>query len=235
MEPVLKEQLREELQPLLKEQLREEMEPSIAEDVEAKLEPVLRLQLEQEILLRLKSKMEEELEDEKIRVASVIQQNWEDGVERAFEESIVQREREKMVEVMKHVEEDKNTLAKLGLELRETSTKLEEEKGRTFKLEAELEMHEVARVDLAEKLVEANEKVARLQSEVMDISAKFQKEIERLESENKELRRQIILKEQKNAGGSKMKKSLIDMYSEVLDELTIYDSGYNTMVSRTWK
>jgi len=225
----LKEQLREELQPLLKEQLREEMEPSIAEDVEAKLEPVLRLQLEQEILLRLKSKMEEELEDEKIRVASVIQQNWEDGVKRAFEESIVQREREKMVEVMKHVEEDKNTLAKLGLELRETSTKLEEEKGRTFKLEAELEMHEVARVDLAEKLVEANEKVARLQSEVMDISAKFQKEIERLESENKELRRQIILKEQKNAGGSKMKKSLIDMYSEVLDELTIYDSGYNTM------
>ena len=91
-------------------------------------------------------------------------------------------------------------------------------------------MHEVARVDLAEKLVEAHEKVARLQSEVLDISAKFQKEIERLETENKELRRQIILKEQKNASGSKMKKSLIDMYSEVLDELTIYDSGYNTMV-----
>ena len=131
---------------------------------------------------------------------------------------------------MKLVEEDKATLAKLGLELRETSSKLEEEQSRTFKLEAELEMHEVARVDLAEKLVDANEKVARLQSEVMDISAKFQKEIERLECENKELRRQIILKEQKNASGSKLKKSLIDMYSEVLDELTIYDSGYNTMV-----
>ena len=73
-------------------------------------------------------------------------------------------------------------------------------------------------------------KIARLQSEVLDISAKFQKEVDRLENENKELRRQIILKEQKNSGGSKMKKSLIDMYSEVLDELTIYDSGYNTMV-----
>ena len=73
-------------------------------------------------------------------------------------------------------------------------------------------------------------KVARLQSEVLDLSAKFQKEIDRLEIENKELRRQIILKDQKNAGGSKMRKSLIDMYSEVLDELTIYDSGYNTMV-----
>ena len=99
MEPVLKEQLREELQPVLKEQLRVEMEPSMAEEVGAKLEPILRLQLEQEILLKLKAKMDEELEDEKIKVAAAIQKNWEEGVEKAFEESIVQREREKMMEV----------------------------------------------------------------------------------------------------------------------------------------
>lgn len=155
----LEESVRKDMEPALREQLRAEMEPSIADQVEAKLEPMLRLQLEQEILLSLKAKMDEELEEEKIKVSEAIQRNWEEGVERAFEEAIVLREREKMVEVMKHVEEDKNALAKLGMDLRETSGKLDEEMAKTFKLEAELEMHEVARVDLAEKLVEAHEKV----------------------------------------------------------------------------
>ena len=155
----LEEVVRKDMEPVLKEQLRAEMEPSMLEEVEAKLEPMLRLQLEREILLSLKAKMDAELEDEKIKVAENIQKNWEEGVEKAFEETVVLREREKMLEVMKHVEEDQNTLAKLGLELRETSGKLDEEEAKTFKLEAEWEMHEVARVDLAEKLVYANEKV----------------------------------------------------------------------------
>jgi optic atrophy protein 1 len=65
----------------------------------------------------------------------------------------------------------------------------------------------------------------------MKTQIRYQKEIEKLESQNRELRKQLLLrgsnvltlKQQR-----KIKKSLIDMYSEVLDELSGYDSSYNT-------
>ncbi|XP_059141467.1 dynamin-like 120 kDa protein, mitochondrial isoform X15 [Physella acuta] len=76
-----------------------------------------------------------------------------------------------------------------------------------------------------------NKEVTRqkIQEEVMDIQLRYQKEIERLEKDNRELRKQLLLKEQKSGAKPRaMKKSLIDMYSEVLDELNQFDSSYNT-------
>lgn len=68
-----------------------------------------------------------------------------------------------------------------------------------------------------------------IQEEVMQIQNRYQKEIDRLEKENKDLRKQLMLREIKSGNKKRrMKKSLIDMYSEVLDELADYDSSYNT-------
>lgn len=48
-----------------------------------------------------------------------------------------------------------------------------------------------------------------------------------MEKENRELRQQyLILKTNKKTTAKRIKKSLIDMYSEVLDELSGYDTGY---------
>ncbi|CAL1530479.1 unnamed protein product [Lymnaea stagnalis] len=69
----------------------------------------------------------------------------------------------------------------------------------------------------------------KIQEEVMEIQLRYQKEIERLEKDNRELRKQLLLKELKSGGKTRsMKRSLIDMYSEVLDELNQFDSSYNT-------
>jgi optic atrophy protein 1 len=74
----------------------------------------------------------------------------------------------------------------------------------------------------------AKDKLQELQEESMRMQIRLQKEIERLEKDNRELRKNMILRDQKNTRKRKMKKSLIDMYSEVLDELADYDSSYNT-------
>lgn len=73
------------------------------------------------------------------------------------------------------------------------------------------------------------EKLNRFQEEVMNIQLKYQKELEKYERENKELKKQLLLQREKLRGGKfrKIKKSLIDMYSEVLDELSEFDNNYN--------
>lgn len=73
------------------------------------------------------------------------------------------------------------------------------------------------------------ERITRLQEELMNIQLKYQKELEKIEKDNKELKKQLLLQNEKLRGGKvrKMKKTLIDMYSDVLDELSEYDSAYN--------
>lgn len=68
-----------------------------------------------------------------------------------------------------------------------------------------------------------------LQTEIMNVQIKYQKELEKLEKENRDLRQQfLIMKTNRKTSNKKIKKSLIDMYSEVLDQLSGYDSSYST-------
>uniref|UniRef100_A0A8C0QZ45 Dynamin-like GTPase OPA1, mitochondrial n=1 Tax=Canis lupus dingo TaxID=286419 RepID=A0A8C0QZ45_CANLU len=60
------------------------------------------------------------------------------------------------------------------------------------------------------------------------LQLKYQRILERLEKENKELRKLVLQKDDKGIHHRKLKKSLIDMYSEVLDVLSDYDASYNT-------
>ncbi|XP_046463613.1 dynamin-like 120 kDa protein, mitochondrial isoform X2 [Daphnia pulex] len=72
------------------------------------------------------------------------------------------------------------------------------------------------------------QKIDKMQEELMKVQLKYQKELEKLERDNKELRKQLLLKGHSGSTNRKIKKSLIDMYSEVLDELCDYDVGYST-------
>uniref|UniRef100_A0A0B7AE93 Dynamin-like GTPase OPA1, mitochondrial n=1 Tax=Arion vulgaris TaxID=1028688 RepID=A0A0B7AE93_9EUPU len=88
-----------------------------------------------------------------------------------------------------------------------------------------------ARLGASTSSEEVNKEMTRqkIQEEVIDIQMRYQKEIERLERDNRELRKELMLKVQKTGGKPRaMKKSLIDMYSEVLDELNLFDSSYST-------
>ena len=55
-------------------------------------------------------------------------------------------------------------------------------------------------------------KLEATQEELMKTQIKYQKEIEKLEKENKELRKQILLKAGQKMANKSIKKSLIDMY-----------------------
>ncbi|XP_029044221.1 dynamin-like 120 kDa protein, mitochondrial isoform X4 [Osmia bicornis bicornis] len=74
----------------------------------------------------------------------------------------------------------------------------------------------------------SQERINAMQEEVMQTQLRYQRELERLERENKELRKQMLLRGNQKLNNKKIKKSLIDMYSDVLDELSDYDSTYST-------
>ncbi|XP_011190849.1 dynamin-like 120 kDa protein, mitochondrial isoform X4 [Zeugodacus cucurbitae] len=82
--------------------------------------------------------------------------------------------------------------------------------------------------DSRKKYENLQTQVETLQTEIMNVQIKYQKELEKMERENRELRQQyLILKANKKTTAKKIKKSLIDMYSEVLDELSGYDTTYS--------
>ncbi|XP_050060305.1 dynamin-like 120 kDa protein, mitochondrial isoform X2 [Aphis gossypii] len=72
------------------------------------------------------------------------------------------------------------------------------------------------------------QKLEMSQQELIEVQLKYQKELEKLEKENKELRKILLLAKNHKMNLRKVKKSLIDMYSELLDELNDYDSNYQT-------
>ncbi|XP_018422692.1 PREDICTED: dynamin-like 120 kDa protein, mitochondrial isoform X2 [Nanorana parkeri] len=76
--------------------------------------------------------------------------------------------------------------------------------------------------------VSDKEKVDQLQDELLQTQLKYQRILERLEKENKDLRKVVLQRDDKGIHQRKVKKSLIDMYSEVLDILSDYDANYNT-------
>lgn len=82
---------------------------------------------------------------------------------------------------------------------------------------------------IVDHLENLQQQVDALQTEIMSVQIKYQKELEKLEKENRDLRQQyLIYKTNRKTTAKKIKKSLIDMYSEVLDELSGYDTSYST-------
>ncbi|CAH0718352.1 unnamed protein product, partial [Brenthis ino] len=78
----------------------------------------------------------------------------------------------------------------------------------------------------AEETAAYEKRVHALQEEVLTLQARYQRELQRLEQENRELRQQnMLLRQGRQPSTKKMKRSLIDMYSAVLDELAGWEAG----------
>ncbi|XP_022828652.1 dynamin-like 120 kDa protein, mitochondrial isoform X3 [Spodoptera litura] len=72
-----------------------------------------------------------------------------------------------------------------------------------------------------------------LQEEVLALQARYQRELQRLEQENRELRQQnMLLRQGRQPAPRKIKRSLIDMYSAVLDELSGWEAGETDRLPR---
>ncbi|KAJ0170638.1 hypothetical protein K1T71_014009 [Dendrolimus kikuchii] len=84
-----------------------------------------------------------------------------------------------------------------------------------------------------EETTSYEKRVHALQEEVLALQARYQRELQRLEQENRELRQQnMLLKQGRLPAPRKMKRSLIDMYSAVLDELSGWDAGETDRLPR---
>lgn len=95
-------------------------------------------------------------------------------------------------------------------------------------LEHEIEQIEIKYKNMFAEIEHENVKLREnLQHESIQSEIKYQKIIEKLEKENMNLKKLLLSKDDKNIYQRKVKKSLIDMYSDVLDQLGDYDSNYD--------
>ncbi|CAG0883716.1 unnamed protein product [Darwinula stevensoni] len=94
-------------------------------------------------------------------------------------------------------------------------------------MEYETDVFSVKAAHKEEQRDPTRERLESLEAELMAVQLKYQRELEKVEKENRELRRQLLLRGKEASSKKHIKKSLIDMYSEVLDELSGYDSNYN--------
>ena len=99
------------------------------------------------------------------------------------------------------------------------------------KLETLLEENQALKEALEKsqnEIIAHDEKYKRLILQKENDDVNHQRWMEKLEKECEQLRKQLLAKDDKAMKRLNAKKTLIDMYSEVLDDLSEYDKDYNT-------
>ncbi|XP_065195380.1 dynamin-like 120 kDa protein, mitochondrial isoform X2 [Sycon ciliatum] len=90
--------------------------------------------------------------------------------------------------------------------------------------------------ELSEQLSRAHQERAKSQKEFVEMQNQLQRELEKKEHANRDMKRQLLLQKQDDSSvvsGQRLgeedekKRPLIDMYSELLDLLSEYDSGFD--------